>query len=95
MTDEGDRSRYETLNLRPGYEHEHNILERLYIGILPEDAAGANGTISLVVAQWPRYGPLQTLQLCLNDAEIGRLIRGLDRARRRLRRYRRQAQKEA
>ncbi len=86
--------KFETLNLRLDYTHEHNIREKLMIGVVPEDARGEDGTISLVVMHWPRYGPMQTLQFCLNEKEIDLVIKGLSRARQRLRRYRLKASTE-
>ncbi len=75
----------ETLDLQPAYSHEWNEWEYVRIAVLPEDAAGPEGTCSFQLVQFSR-APItcKALQACLTISEIDMVIAGLTRAKTRM-----------
>lgn len=76
----------ESLDLATIHVHSWNEIEYVRIGIIPEDAAGPDGTISFAMVQFPEgyKGGCKSLQANLTRAEIDIVIEGLQEARKRM-----------
>ncbi len=75
----------ETLDLAIQRIHSWNEKEYLRIGVLPEDARGPNGVISLLIVQFSidKQSTCTALQACLSTDEIDQVIAGLQEAKKR------------
>ncbi|KKM88336.1 hypothetical protein LCGC14_1259800 [marine sediment metagenome] len=75
----------ETLDLETINVHDWNRIEYVRLGVLPEDAAGPNGTVSFQLVQFPKikHG-VKSLQANLTYDEIDIVIDGLQKAKERM-----------
>jgi hypothetical protein len=74
----------ETLNLEPAFCHEYNSKEYLRIAVLPEDAKGEDGTLSLQIIHFDKDWKVNCAQACLLISEIDLVINGLLEAKKRM-----------
>ncbi len=76
----------ESLNLATVHVHLWNKIEYVRIGIIPDDAAGPDGTVSFQLVQFPEgyKEGCTALQANLTRAEIDIVIEGLQEARKRM-----------
>lgn len=77
----------ETLDLKYSNIHDWNEKEYLRIGVVPEEAKLKDGTISLVITHFGKQGYCMSLQACLKQDEIDMIIDGLQKAKKRLIKY--------
>ena len=76
----------ETLNMYTAHIHPWNSVEYVRIAVLPKDASGLNGTISLVLVQFHKDGKCKHAQAMLDKQEIDVVIKGLQDAKERMER---------
>jgi hypothetical protein len=74
----------ETLDLEPAFCHEWNDKEYLRIAVLPEDARGPEGTLSLQVVHFNKKYEVTAAQACLTLEEIDLVISALLEAKKRM-----------
>ena len=74
----------ETLNLATINNHSWNGIEYIRIGVVPEDAAGPDGTVSFQLVHFSTDYKCTALQANLTKAEIDIVIAGLQAARERM-----------
>ena len=74
----------ETLDLEPAFRHRWNSKEYLRIAVIPEDASGEQGTLSLQVIHFDNKYKVTAAQACLTLAEIDLVINGLLEAKKRM-----------
>ena len=77
----------ETLDLNYSQIHDWNEKEHLRIGVVPEKAKLTDGTISFVISHFDKEGNCKSLQACLKEDEIDMIIAGLQKAKKRLVKY--------
>lgn len=79
--DYAEQSDIETLHLQVAWYKTRNEREYVSIGVVEEDAMGADGTISLQIVHLSKgEGICKMLQVNLLDKEIDMVIDGLQRA---------------
>ena len=74
----------ETLDLEPSFCHEWNAKEYVRIAVLPEDAEGENGTLSLYIVHFDKDWKCSGSQACLTLQEIDLVVNALLEAKRRM-----------
>ena len=76
----------ETLDLETVSVHDWNRIEYVRLGVLPEDAAGPNGTVSFQLVQFGKEyrDRVKSLQANLTYDEIDIVIDGLQKAKKRM-----------
>jgi hypothetical protein len=81
-----EKGECETLYIGTAFRQDSHKSERICIGCIDKDMIGEQGTISVQIMYFDSEHWKATLvQLCPNDEEIGLIIKGLQRARSRLR----------
>ena len=74
----------ETLDLEPAFCHEWNAKESVRIAVLPKNAVGENGTLSLYIVHYDENWNFSGLQACLKLQEIDLVVIALLEAKRRM-----------
>lgn len=80
MTVEHTPEGLELLDFEPTTIHSYNEKEYVRIGVVPEDAVGEDGTLSLVIVHFAKRGGCSACQACLTKYEAQLLMDGLRRA---------------